>query len=324
MILSLMGLYILGAFFVPIIPKKLLKTPKQPQISHTIGKEKGENDMPVWGISDRSEKLNGGYAFPIESFTEGTSKIQKSPEQYGKLALDIRELVSVNPAESIDAIIRPSYNKKKNKEDNEMSLVGLWLKPEETKVVAFADSKSTKIVDGKEACDESRTPVQKIFAGENQLMVAWGQNSFSVGNNEFVTLERIIEDSKGVDQSWLWGQIRGLLKEGNSKASTSFLYVTKNYPVISYVSINAEKVVNEHYFETQGKPFFLGGDGFYVDLILKDPELSKKSTKEFKEKLEEMVRFRDTFSNYNPVGGPIQMVEWDWGLRKGVLWEPLF
>ncbi len=270
--------------------------------------------MPAFNTKgEMSERDEGGFCIS-QTCGIGESKFPIIPQTPLKYTLNIPELLWAKEKRGIAQATCPAYNGKEDKEDNEMSLVGLWLMPEKNQVVAFADSKSTKIEGWQEMCDETRTPVQKIFAEDGRLMVTWGQNSYKLGNGNIVVLERIVEECKGMDLSILFGHIQSLLKAGNSEATTQFLYVNKNYPVIGHVEIGAKKITNEYFFETDKKQFFMGGCKFYTDLILKDPSFLEKSPDEFKEKLEEMVRFKDTFSNYNPVGGPIRMVEWDWGL----------
>lgn len=270
--------------------------------------------MPAFGSEDKigkTEQDRDGLRIS-PNYGNRETKCPKIPKPPFKYTLNIPELLWAKEKRGIAQAVCPAYNGKEDKEDNEMSLVGLWLMPEKNQVVAFADSKSTKIENWQEMCDEARTPVQKIFAEEGRLMVTWGQNSYRLENGNIVVLERIVEECKGMNL--LFGQIQSLLKAGNSEATTQFLYVNKNYPVIGHVEIGAKKITNEYFFETNKRQFFLGGCGFYTDLILKDPSLLEKSPGEFKEKLEEMVRFKDTFSNYNPVGIPIRMVEWNWGL----------
>ena len=206
----------------------------------------------------------------------------------------------------------PLYNDKKSKkkEDNNMSFVGLQMDPKTKKVIAFADSKSSrKNEKGEFTIDKTHPYVDKIFTTEKYIAVSYGLNEVSY-NSEIMQLEDFMSffGQNKLDNVFL--NIKESIKFIDG--SVYFIYAKKKE--IGYyhvVEINSEDIFDTKRYLGEHR-CCVGGNKTYIQLLGNSPVLQSGSKEEIKTLIQRTVDFCDTLGLYNPVGGEIKVQSWDW------------
>lgn len=207
-----------------------------------------------------------------------------------------------------------TYNNLKNKnvEDNHMSFVGLQINPKTRKIIAFADSKSSRLNGAGVMIHDWICPnVNKMFSTDKYIAVAYGANEIQElsGNKK---LEDLMLDCKDEPLENVFVKIQHAMRLSMQKDSVYMIYAKKGeIPYHHIVEVNRNHILDEKIYSKE--PFsHVGGNESYVKLLEHEPTLSDGSMEEIKALIEKTVAFQDTLKIYNPVGGEIKVQSWDW------------
>ena len=206
------------------------------------------------------------------------------------------------------------YNCNQKQEDNQkMSFVGLQLRPGERKVVAFADSKTSRIDEhGNLFQDFERGNINKIFQAEEYIAVTFGGNELHGDYGHSIPIEYVFEQYSKDGIGNILERIQELFGDDDSFAHIFVLFTRKGSIYYEIAEISAKNITTEKR-RVYGNIACIGGDSFYHNVFQRHLDINNCSPGEIKEKIEMVIDFRDKMDTYNPVGKPIQIVEWDWG-----------
>lgn len=206
------------------------------------------------------------------------------------------------------------YNNLKNTnvEDNKMSFVGLQLNPKTKKIIAFADSKSSRTNGaGVMSQDWVYPNVKKIFATDQYIAVTFGANEIpdSSGNKK---VEDLMLEYKNEPLERVFEKIQLALRSLIQNESVYMLYAKKGEIAYHHVvEVNRYHILNEKIYSEEPSSQ-VGGSDSYVKLLEHEPTLSSGSMEEIRALIEKTAAFQDTLKMYNPVGGEIKVQSWDW------------
>lgn len=207
----------------------------------------------------------------------------------------------------------PHNKENNNVEDNQMSFVGLQLNQKERKVIAFADSKGSRIDEkGNYFFDEKRGNVNKIFKTEEFIAVTFGGNEFQNINGHIFPIEQLVEKYANEGIGNVLEHIQDYYGDDDKTPHIFFLYARKGSNYCEQAEISA-KGISLTKVQIVQRNTFIGGDTFYNNLFKEHVSLNDCSTDEIKEKIETVIEFKDKLDSYNSVGKPVQVIEWDWG-----------
>ena len=213
-----------------------------------------------------------------------------------------------------------SSNLKENREGENMSFAGITFC--DGKILAFADSKSTRYIDQISYDDGC---VRKIFKGDGFVLVFTGMNTFPVMDGKLTRLEKL-EDWMEENISKISSPIHLLLKlqlyfdkyvtqdVGHISIKGAYLNHTPNLP--KYTVLDAE--IGKNYFRYEKIPaidnnaWFMGYPEYVEHFKWNTVELMTSSSDQLRFVLEDIVKKMQTKHGsewYNPVGGPICIEE---------------
>lgn len=222
-----------------------------------------------------------------------------------------RETVSFGTPNSLDIVLSDSYNEEKDWKDNNMSFVGLQLDQINGKVIAFADSKATMLLRGNLVQDEKRIPLQKIFFNDDLLLVTYGQNEYVDEYGQIIRLEELL--SKNMSQLRIvFSTLMESYSSVQGSGSTHFLYVEKNSYVLHYVVVEPFSISHKKINVANDVRTVCGGDDLCLKIFEKNEDRNSYIANQIRKKIEAIIDFLDEQSSYNPVGKPVQIVEWNW------------
>lgn len=203
---------------------------------------------------------------------------------------------------------QPTAAKKEKKEDNEMSFVGLQFDKNKKKIIAFADTKSTRFPNRKPAADTN--PVHKIYASGEIIMVSYGQNEYVNQFGSPQPLDSLIttnmHDLKSVfltlRDSYAWF----------GDAKTEFIMGKKGIDEVFYITVTGDSITEKRSRLAGDVVTVYGGNDEYTHIFDQNSKLNQLDGLGLKRELESLVEFFDRHVDYNYVGGEIEILEWDW------------
>lgn len=207
-----------------------------------------------------------------------------------------------------------AYNILDLKEDNKMSFVGLQLLPKKRKVIAFADSKSSLISrDGRLEENYEYPIANKLFATDKFIAVTWGANMLHPEFPSIIPIEKFFKDHAQDDIGVILEEMQELYGTSPGLFHTYFLFARKGSKFYEYADLGPEGItIKKH--KVCDRDVVLGGDEYYCNLFEKYISLKNCSQEELKDKISKAIEYREQADKYNPVGFPLKIVEWDWGL----------
>lgn len=272
--------------------------------NHAIATDLSEDGF-AWRTMDTIEvKDNSNYRRSLKRFQNCTQII---PSFY----TDLKEYTTFKRGHNseIDREDNPSYTLSKNWR-NTMSFVGLRLNKETGIVTAFADSKSTVKKNGEIVGTEN---IDKILDLGNMILVFFGQTtSFSRNGDSLGVKEEILRTANNgmLNEALLW-EIRDSFYHCSDEGHLGILFVAKNCKFIGKIWITAYELTTSYQYVDDSVQLVYGGDSFYIEEFNKIAEQTKTFPKDtLKKEFEKLIEKRDQMQEYNPVGGPVHILEW--------------
>ena len=209
---------------------------------------------------------------------------------------------------------------KKNREEEDMSFAGITFC--DGKILAFADSKSTRYID---RISHDDGYVRKIFKADEFILVFTGTNTIPIMDGELTRLQKL-EDWMDKNIPKASSPIHLLLKlqlyfdkyvtqdVGHLSVKGAYLNHTPNLP--RYTVLDAE--IGKNYFRYEKIPaidsnsWFMGNSEYVEHFKWNSVELMTSSKEQLCFVLEDIVKKMQTKHGlewYNPVGGPICVEE---------------
>lgn len=207
----------------------------------------------------------------------------------------------------------PYNNEEKNKEDTNMSFVGVQLT--QYGILAFGDTKSTRISPLGNFKEEEGRNVQKVFVGEKYILTAYGTNQFSLQEKEIVKVYNLenylaerIEGNSYLDMFSNLTETICSYKE-NLQFEYGFLVggIDSLGVFLQHLSIRGGELHVAP--KERGLRCRTGGNTFFQKAFY---PVQYKSQEEdvnaLSEELQSLMQNADRFGEYNPVGYPIDIV----------------
>lgn len=209
------------------------------------------------------------------------------------------------------------------KEEKVMSFVGISYV--DGRIFAFADSKSSRTENGAMVEDYARPVVNKIFSNSKFIMVMYGRNSMEIGDNgntAEVYLEDLIPGLAGENDSFWEAMVnfKKYVDDNLRRSSSDFSFIGAYWTIaqgqktlnFSNCTVNKDKFVFQ---ESSSNPkeaeCRFAGDTRYVRHYERYSYRLLSSNKEYieKELIDTINMFGRYPNEYNPVGGPVSVVE---------------
>lgn len=233
--------------------------------------------------------------------------------EYGNIGTDYQLHLTNRFQNSIVGGEVPSYNERKNKEDKNMSFVGVQL----TKygILAFGDTKSTHCSPlGNLKKEEGRT-VQKVFMGEKYVLTTHGANQFSLQEKEIVKTYNLEDYLAEKIEKCSYLDVLNVLTEAicsyNGNLQSAYFFIVGGVDSLGIFlqrisiqngALHIAPKVRELQYNTGGNSFY--ANAFYpVEHGILEDDIYSLSAE-----LRSLVKNADRFGEYNPVGYPIDIV----------------
>ena len=207
-------------------------------------------------------------------------------------------------------------HKKAKEEDNKMSFVGLQFNKKEKKIIAFADTKSTRFYSDRPVADTNL--VHKIFANDALVMVSWGTNEYIDEKGNICPLNSLISPNLDNLQNAFH-----VLRDGFSlleNAKSEFILGKRGMDEVFYVTVTGKAIIEKRDRFSEEIVTVYGGRDEYIRIFNQNSRLNQMDGLGIKREIEGMVEFFDKHLDYNYVGGEIEILEWDWQYCYGI-WD---
>ena len=199
-------------------------------------------------------------------------------------------------------------HKKAKEEDNKMSFVGLQFNKTEKKIIAFADTKSTRFYSDRPVADAN--PVHKIFANNALVMVSWGTNEYIDEKGNICPINSLISPNLDNLQDAFQALRDSFSQLENAKSE--FILGKRGMDEVFYVSVTGKAIIEKREKFPEDVLTVYGGRDEYIRIFDQNSRLNQMDGLGIKREIEGMVEFFDKHLDYNYVGGEIEILEWDW------------
>lgn len=269
-----------------------------------IGNQRFSHDLGETNNWETVHGKNTGQCFHMASSEDYRDKDwhMASSEDYK----NSKQRLAMDSSESY-AVPYPMKNTTYEKEDRNTSFVGVSYV--QGKIFAFADSKSSRSVNGLTKIDMERPQVNRIFQNRKFIMAMYGSNSFPIFKDEkthVIYLEDLVKELIGEEDTFIEAmyKIKKYLRQNLTQEVRDLCFIAGYWSeddpseaVITLASVNKSKLqFNE--------PGHKNDDVLYGGhhLLTSNPEYLRLE-------LNKTIDMFEGKGEYNPVGLPVRVVE---------------